>query len=106
MEGSQGSCGGNRRRFLQTAAAAGPAAYARFVDTFTVAGGGLNVVGYVLGIGLTFALFQHMMTGIRHFVLDTGAGYELKTNKTFAVLTMVASATLTIVFWLYVLGGK
>ena len=54
----------------------------------------------------TAALFQHMMTGLRHFVLDTGAGYELKTNKTFAVLTMVASLTLTIVFWAYILGGK
>lgn len=87
-------------------AAAGPAAYAGFVDTFTVADGGLNIVGYVIGIGLTLALFQHMMTGLRHFVLDTGAGYALKVNKTFATLTMVASTTLTIVFWLYILGGK
>ena len=88
------------------AAAAGPVAYAGFVDTFTYADGSLNVLGYLFGIGLTAALFQHMMTGLRHFVLDTGAGYELRTNKTFAVLTMVASLTLTIVFWAYILGGK
>ena len=32
-----------------------------------------------------------MMSGIRHLVLDTGAGYELKTNKTGAILTIVGS---------------
>lgn len=88
------------------AAAAGPESYARFADLFTVESGGLNILGYVFGIGLTFAFCQHMMTGIRHFFLDAGAGYELKTNKTFAVLTMVASVTLGIAFWLYILGGK
>ena len=41
-------------------------------------------LGYIVGIGLTFALFQHMVSGIRHFVLDTGAGYELKINRTGA----------------------
>ena len=46
-----------------------------------------------------------MMTGIRHLFLDAGAGYELKTNKTFAMLTMVASVTLTAAYWLY-LGMK
>ena len=33
-------------------------------------------LGYVVGIGLTLALFQHMASGLRHFVLDTGAGYR------------------------------
>lgn len=88
------------------AAAAGKDSYARFVDVFTLEKGGLNVIGYVVGIGLTLAFFQHMMTGIRHFFLDAGAGYELKTNKTFAMLTMVASTTLAILFWAYLLGGK
>jgi succinate dehydrogenase / fumarate reductase cytochrome b subunit len=41
------------------------------------------------------------MTGIRHMVLDIGAGYELKRNKMGALATMVASVALTIVFWLY-----
>jgi len=42
-----------------------------------------------------------MMTGIRHMVLDIGAGYELKRNKMGAIATMVASVALTVVFWLY-----
>ena len=87
------------------ALAGGAESYATFRDTFTVEAGGLNVLGYIIAIGLTLSLFQHMMTGIRHLVLDTGAGYELKTNKMYAMLTMVASVTLTVLFWLY-LGIK
>jgi succinate dehydrogenase / fumarate reductase cytochrome b subunit len=68
---------------------------------FTRDNGGLNILGYVIAVGLTLSLFQHMMSGIRHLVLDTGAGYELKRNKMGALATMAASITLTIVFWLY-----
>ena len=84
-----------------TAIAAGDQAYATFVDVFTRDNGGLNILGYVIAVGLTLSLFQHMMSGIRHLVLDTGAGYELKRNKIGALATMAASITLTIVFWLY-----
>ncbi len=87
------------------AIAGGAESYATFIDAFTTDTGALNVIGYVIGIGLTLSLFQHMMTGIRHLVLDTGAGYELKRNKMGALATMVASVTLTLVFWLY-LGIK
>ncbi|TXC69741.1 succinate dehydrogenase, cytochrome b556 subunit [Sphingomonas ginsenosidivorax] len=83
------------------AIAGGAESYATFRDVFTTDTGALNILGYVIGIGLTLSLFQHMMTGIRHFVLDTGAGYELRRNKTGALATMVASVALTIVFWLY-----
>jgi succinate dehydrogenase / fumarate reductase cytochrome b subunit len=87
------------------AIAAGDQAYATFIDVFTTDRGGLNILGYIIGIGLTLSLFQHMMSGIRHLVLDTGANYELKRNKMGALATMVAAVTLTIVFWLY-LGIK
>lgn len=83
------------------AIAGGAESYATFRDVFTTDSGNLNIIGYVIGIGLTACLFQHMMTGIRHLVLDLGAGFELKTNKRYAVLTMVASVTLTVLFWLY-----
>jgi succinate dehydrogenase / fumarate reductase cytochrome b subunit len=84
-----------------TAIAAGGQAYATFIDVFTRDNGGLNILGYVIAVGLTLSLFQHMMSGIRHLVLDTGAGYELRRNKMGALATMVASVTLTVVFWLY-----
>jgi succinate dehydrogenase / fumarate reductase cytochrome b subunit len=81
------------------AIASGPAAYATFADVFTVASGRLNVVGWVVAVGLTLSLFQHMASGVRHLVLDTGAGYELRRNKQGAVATMVASVVVTVVFW-------
>lgn len=88
------------------ALAAGPEAYAVFVDTFTYANGSLNALGYIFGIGLSWAFFQHMASGIRHLVMDTGAGFELRINKTFALLTMVFSVLATVAFWAYLLAGK
>ena len=87
------------------AIAGGAESYATFIDTFTTNTGALNILGYVIGIGLTLSLFQHMMSGIRHLVMDTGAGFELKRNKMGALATMAASVALTVVFWLF-LGIK
>lgn len=87
------------------ALAGGAESYAAFQDVFTTDAGSLNLLGVVIGVGLTLSLFQHMMSGLRHLVLDTGAGYELKANKTWAMLTMVAAVALTAIFWL-VLGVK
>ncbi len=87
------------------ALAAGADAYATFVGVFTNASGHLNPLGWVIGVGLTLSLFQHMMSGLRHLLLDTGAGFELKTNRLLAILTFVASILLTTGFWLY-LGMK
>jgi len=83
------------------ALAAGEQAYAGFLDCLTVESGAPNIIGYILGIGLTLSFFQHMMTGIRHFVMDAGAAFELKANKSFAVLTMVVSVLLTAALWGY-----
>ncbi len=86
--------------------ASGPAAYAAFLDLFTVKSGALNIAGYVFGIGLTLSFFQHMSSGIRHLFLDQGANFELKANKTTALLTYVAAILLTIAFWGFIIWGK
>ena len=88
------------------ALAAGPASYDAFLDVFTLASGKLNVLGYLVGIGLTLSFFQHMASGIRHFVLDTGAGYELKSNRMWAQATMLLSIALTAAYWAYLLAEK
>ncbi len=88
------------------ATAGGADSYARFANLFTYGDGSLNIVGYVVGIGLSLALFQHMATGIRHFVLDTGAGYELRRNKLGAMGTMVFSPLATIALWAWLILGK
>ncbi len=87
------------------ALAAGDKAYAVFRDVFTYSDGRLNAIGWVIGVGLTLSLFQHMMSGLRHLVMDMGAAFELKTNRLLARLTFVASIALTVGFWLY-LGTK
>ncbi|HEX8556220.1 MAG TPA: succinate dehydrogenase, cytochrome b556 subunit [Sphingomonas sp.] len=86
------------------ALASGPEAYASFYDLFFVRWGG--VLGYIVGIGLTLSFFQHAMSGVRHLFLDAGAGYEIKRNKTHALMTMMGSVTLTTLFWFFVVGVK
>lgn len=86
--------------------AAGPAAYAAFTGWFTTDAGALNILGYVVLVGLTLSFFQHMASGIRHLVLDTGAGYELKTNRAGAVSTMLFSILATAALWGWLVWGK
>ena len=61
-------------------------------------------IGLIVLIGLTWSFFQHLLSGIRHLVMDTGAGFELGINKTFAILTIVGSLALTAALWVYLLG--
>jgi succinate dehydrogenase / fumarate reductase cytochrome b subunit len=88
------------------ALAGGEQSYASFQDAFTVKSGALNIAGYVLGIGFTLACFQHMGSGVRHFFLDAGANFELKSNRTSAILTMIFSVLATIAFWGFLIWGK
>ncbi|MFZ5748991.1 MAG: succinate dehydrogenase, cytochrome b556 subunit [Pseudomonadota bacterium] len=88
------------------ALAAGEAVYADFLDLFTVKSGALNIVGWVLAVGLTLSLFQHMASGLRHLFMDQGANFELKGNKTTANLTFVVSIVATAAFWSFILLGK
>jgi succinate dehydrogenase / fumarate reductase, cytochrome b subunit len=60
--------------------------------------------GLVVLIGLTWAFFQHLFSGIRHLVMDTGMGFELRANKAGAVATIVLSVLATIVLWAWWLG--
>ena len=75
------------------ALASGPAAYEDFV---AVAG---SPLGYVVLAGISWAFFNHLVSGLRHFVLDIGAGYELSINKSFSVLSPVLGVGLTVAFW-------
>ncbi len=88
------------------AAAAGEEAYASFRDVFTYADGRLNVVGWVLGVGLTWAFFQHMANGVRHLFMDLGANFELRGNKLSALATLGFGALATIAFWAYIVGAR
>ena len=61
-------------------------------------------VGLVVLIGLTWAFFQHLLSGVRHLVMDSGESFELGPNKRFAILTFVGAILLTAALWFYILG--
>ena len=60
-------------------------------------------VSIIVLVGLTWSFFQHLLSGIRHLSMDTGAAFELGANKTFAILTIVGSVLLTAALWVYLL---
>jgi succinate dehydrogenase / fumarate reductase cytochrome b subunit len=62
--------------------------------------------GAAIGVGLTWAAFQHILSGLRHFAMDIGAGYELRANKLWAVMTMAGAVLLTIVTWGLIIRGR
>jgi succinate dehydrogenase / fumarate reductase, cytochrome b subunit len=75
------------------ALASGPAAYEFFADVMT------SPIGYIVLVGVSWSFFTHMMSGLRHFVLDIGAGYELETNKLWSIACPVLGVILTVLFW-------
>ena len=72
--------------------------YTLFTDIMT------SLIGKIVLIGLTWAFFQHLLSGIRHLVMDSGHAFELGVNKTSAVLTIVGSLLLTAALWAFLLG--
>lgn len=55
--------------------------------------------GKLVLFGLTFALMQHMASGIRHLIMDTGKLYALKANTASANYTFVFSILTTALIW-------
>ena len=70
--------------------------------TFT--GAASHWAGIVILVGLTWAFFQKTFAGIRHLVMDTGAGLELRINKLFSVLTIAGALFLTALTWAIAMG--
>jgi succinate dehydrogenase / fumarate reductase cytochrome b subunit len=75
------------------AAATSKEAYASFA---TIAAGPL---GWIVWIGLSWMFFQHLLSGIRHLMMDSGWGYELGLSKATATSVFVGALLLTGAFW-------
>jgi succinate dehydrogenase / fumarate reductase cytochrome b subunit len=82
------------------ALAGGPISYDRFVDLMTSdQSGRLNWLPAIVLIGLTWTFVQHLCSGVRHLILDTGAGYELTRNRKGALATFVVAILVTLAIW-------
>ena len=82
------------------AMAAGEEAYATFAAVAT------SIPGYIVLVGLSWAFFTHMMSGLRHFVMDIGAGFELQVNKLWATASPVIAIVLTAGFWFIIFAKQ
>jgi succinate dehydrogenase / fumarate reductase cytochrome b subunit len=84
------------------AIATGAEAYASF-QSYVVSAGAeatpyqmvANWFFRLLGLAVTWSFFQHVFSGIRHLLMDMGAGFELTTNKTWSLLVFIAAVTAT-----------
>ena len=82
----------------------GPESYGPFLAALGAKPAGIPI-GLIVLIGLTWAFFQHLLSGVRHLVMDSGAGFELGVNKRYALATVIGAILLTAVVWAYVLGA-
>ena len=60
-------------------------------------------VGKLVLFGYTWALVHHMFGGLRHFIWDTGRGFDLGTVNTLSWLTIFGSVIVTLALWYYAL---
>lgn len=75
------------------AAASGPEAYAGVQAVSAAWYGKLVLFGY------SWALFHHMFGGLRHFIWDTGRGFELCTVEILARISTFVPLVLTMFVW-------
>ncbi|HJZ44661.1 MAG TPA: succinate dehydrogenase, cytochrome b556 subunit [Hyphomicrobiaceae bacterium] len=64
-------------------------------------------LGKLVLFGYTWALFHHMLGGIRHLIWDTGRGFQIWQVNLLSWLTIIGSVSLTVAAWglALMLGG-
>jgi len=77
------------------ALAAGPDAFSATQAIFSA------WYGRLVLFGITWALFFHLLNGIRHLVWDTGRGFELKTARASGLFVIILSVILSVILWIY-----
>ncbi len=66
------------------------AVFSSFIQSF---------IGRLFLFGFTWALFHHMLGGIRHFITDTGAGLDDPLREQLAQATLAGGFVLTLAVW-------
>ena len=57
-------------------------------------------IGRLVLFGFTWALVQHLLGGIRHFVWDLGYGFDKHLTTRVAKITFAAAPVITILIWI------
>jgi succinate dehydrogenase / fumarate reductase cytochrome b subunit len=83
--------------WVLVAAASGPDYFAFVTGLLATWPGQLILFGY------TWALLHHLVGGIRHFIWDTGRGFDLATIDLLSWGTIAVSGAATVLIWGYVL---
>ena len=52
--------------------------------------------GLIVLLGAVYALFHHMMGGIRHLVWDTGRAFTIPAAEHMAIMSLILAAGLTV----------
>jgi succinate dehydrogenase / fumarate reductase cytochrome b subunit len=58
-----------------------------------------SIIGRLILFGFTWALFHHMLGGVRHTLWDSGYGLEAPARDQLAWATLIGGFALTIVVW-------
>ena len=58
-----------------------------------------SFIGRLALFGFTWALFHHLLGGVRHFIWDAGHGMDDPLREQLAQATLVGGAVLTLIVW-------
>jgi len=59
-----------------------------------------SIIGRLVLFGFTWALFHHMLGGVRHFLWDAGYGLDDPQREQLAQATLIGGLALTIAVWI------
>ena len=59
-----------------------------------------SIFGQLILFGFTWALFHHMLGGVRHFLWDAGIGLDHPLRERLAQMTLGGGLALTILAWI------
>ncbi|MGD0185164.1 MAG: succinate dehydrogenase, cytochrome b556 subunit [Roseiarcus sp.] len=58
-----------------------------------------SIIGRLVLFGFTWALFHHMLGGVRHLIWDTGRGMDHPEREQLAQATLIGGVALTLLAW-------
>ncbi|MDC9701273.1 MAG: succinate dehydrogenase, cytochrome b556 subunit [Alphaproteobacteria bacterium] len=83
------------------AAALGPACFSKVNNLIA------SVPGYIILFGATWAMVNHLISGLRYLIWDTGYGLKERERERMTMVTTFSAPFLTLLLWIvaYALRG-